>query len=131
MNENNRLTTAALNIALGDKEGICSMEVVSDTNIGMSQVREGEGDVQIMRIDDIDIFEGYDVVKIDVEHYNEQLLKGAKETFTKGTGNIYIEAESEEERDTVDMIMAVYGYRRVPGLTLNHTPTYKYEKVQS
>ena len=85
----------AHNVALGEFLSHCNMESVSEKNIGMKQVREVEGgNIQIVPIDECEIFEGYNVIKIDVEHYNEELLKGAKETFTKGTGNIYIEPRS-------------------------------------
>jgi len=117
------------NVALGEGDGKCSMESVSEKNIGMKQVRESDdGKINIRAIDDMDVFIGYDVIKIDVEHYNEELLKGAAKTFTAGKGNIYIEAESEDERILVDFYMMKYGYKRVQGIVFNHTPTYKYIK---
>jgi FkbM family methyltransferase len=123
----NKLDVSCYNIAIGEEKGRCSMEGISTDNIGMTEVREGD-DVDIMPIDELDFFEGYDLIKIDVEHYNEEVLRGAKETFTNGTGVIYIEAETEEERDLTDKYMASYGYKRVPNLVLNHTPTYRYVK---
>lgn len=115
------------NLALGEINGTCSMENINPEQIGMTQVREGN-DTELRTIDSLDFFDGYDVIKIDVEHYNEQLLKGAKETFTKGKGLIFIEAESDEERGLVDSIMSGYGYKRKEGLKLNTTPTYLYRK---
>lgn len=117
-----------LNIALGSKVGKCGMKSVSDDNVGMRQVDEGKGDTPILPIDELSIFEGYDLIKIDVEHYNEELLKGAENTFTNGKGVIFIEAESEEELNMVDEYMYSYGYQRQKPLVLNHTPTYKYFK---
>lgn len=117
-----------INCALGAEDGTCSMQTVHPRQIGMTQVRSGN-DTKLMRIDSLNLFEGYDVIKIDVEHYNKELLEGAKETFTKGTGLIFIEAESEEERDEVDSIMIEYGYKRKEGVKLNSTPTYLYEKI--
>lgn len=115
------------NMALGEKNGLCSMTNINEQQVGMTEVSEGN-DTELRTIDSLDFFEGYDVIKIDVEHYNEQLLKGAKETFTKGKGLIFIEAESEEERDLTDSYMKSYGYRRVPDLVMNSTPTYLYVK---
>lgn len=118
-----------INCALGAVDGFCSMEETHPDQIGMTQVREGN-DVKLNRIDDLDFFEGYDVIKIDVEHYNQQLLMGARETFTKGKGLIFIEAESYEEMRLVDFIMEDYGYERDPLIRLNSTPTYLYRKCE-
>lgn len=116
-----------VNCALGAVDGYCTMETVNPQQIGMTQVRDGD-DVRLKRIDDLNLFDGYDVIKIDVEHYNKELLEGAKETFTKGKGLIFIEAESNEEREEVDSIMITYGYKRKPNLKFNSTPTYLYTK---
>lgn len=117
-----------INCALGSEDGTCSMESIHPQQIGMTQVREGD-DTKLMRIDSLNVFDGYDVIKIDVEHYNEELLKGAKETFTKGKGLIFIEAECQEELEIVDKYMLSYGYNRKPEVKLNSTPTYLYEKI--
>ena len=123
----NKLNVVCHNIAIGAKVGRCSMETISEDNIGMTEVRKGD-DVDIKPIDGLKFIEGYDLIKIDVEHYNEQVLIGAKETFTKGNGVIYIESESQEELVVTDGYMKEYGYKRVPNLVLNHTATYKYVK---
>lgn len=115
------------NLALGDRIGFCSMKQVSATNCGMNQVVEGK-DVEIVTIDSMECFEGYDMIKIDVEHFNRELIIGGMRTFTKGKGDIYIEAESESERDEVDLLLGKCGYKRVPDLVFNHTPTYLYKK---
>jgi hypothetical protein len=115
--------------ALGEKIGFCSMKIISEANVGMSEVVEGS-DVRVLPIDMLDCFDGYNVIKIDVEHYNRELILGATKTFTKGTGNIYIEAESDAERTEVDELMKPLGYERVPDLVFNHTPTYLYKKVK-
>ena len=113
-------------LALGDKQGDCSVKVYGHFD-GMAQVTNGN-DVLMFKVDDLDFFDGYDVVKIDVEGYNEELLKGAKETFIKGKGSIYIEAENDEQLETCDRYLNEYGYKRVEGLKLNHTATYLYKK---
>ena len=120
-------TVVCHNVAIGEKEGTCRMETISEDNIGMTEIREGT-ETRIVSLDQLDFIEGYDVIKIDVEHYNEELLKGAKKTFTAGTGSIYIECESIEELLLTDGYMIEYGYQRVQGVVLNHTPTYKYIK---
>jgi FkbM family methyltransferase len=124
----NKFKVKLHNLALGNRIGKCSMKPVSATNCGMNQVIEGN-DVDIVTIDSMECFEGYDMIKIDVEHFNRELITGGKRTFTKGKGDIYIEAESIAERDEVDQLLGECGYKRVPDLVFNHTPTYLYKKV--
>lgn len=123
----NNFDVKLFNVALGHTVGSCSMKQVSADNCGMNQVVDGN-DVALRTIDSLDCFDGYDMIKIDVEHFNWELLNGARETFTKGKGDIYIEAESIPERDEVDQILGECGYKRVEGLVFNHTPTYLYKK---
>lgn len=123
----NKFKAKLYNMALGDYIGKCGMKVVSAANCGMNQVVAGS-DVEIVTIDSMECFEGYDMIKIDVEHHNRELITGAKHTFKKGKGDIYIEAESIEQRDEVDQLLVECGYHRVPDLVFNHTPTYLYKK---
>lgn len=123
----NEFDVKTYNIALGDRIGFCSMQSVSTTNCGMNQVKEGD-DTEIVTIDSMECFDGYDMIKIDVEHFNKELISGGMRTFTKGKGDIYIEAESPAERDEVDLLLGKCGYKRVPNLVFNHTPTYLYKK---
>lgn len=114
--------------AIGEKEGVCAMQLISQDNIGMKQVREDMGGIPIVSLDMLDFVQDYDIIKIDVEHYNKKLLIGAEKTFTNGNGIIFIECESIDERNEADHYLNKYGYMRESGLTLNHTPTYKYTK---
>jgi len=124
----NKLQNVTLyNCAVSDKMGKCSMECDSEENAHLAQVREGS-EVDMITLDSCDFIDGYDIIKIDVEHHNEELLKGAKNTLTKGKGNVYIEAESKETLEVTDSLMNSYGYTRVKDLVLNHTPTYLYVK---
>jgi FkbM family methyltransferase len=113
-----------INCALGEKEGKCRMESISDKNVGMKQVREDEGGIPIMRLDDL--VEGqFDFIKIDVEHYNTPLLKGAKETLmNQKKCHVFIECETQPILAETSKIMRSYGYERVAGVKLNHTPTF-------
>ena len=129
---NNPNASILLNVALGEKNGHCIMNAHSSDNVGMMQVQESaQGEILIQPLDNyFEDVQGYDVIKIDVEHYNEELLKGAERTLTEGTGTVYIEAESPEELILVDKYMTEYNYKRVEGIVLNHTPTYIYKKIQ-
>jgi FkbM family methyltransferase len=118
------------NIALGEtkKEAGMRNNSVSHFNIGMYEVIDGTG-IQVDRLDDV--FEGQvDFIKIDVEHYNIPLLKGAKRTFmNQKKCDIFIECESDEILKETDEIMKTYGYEKDPNIKLNHTPTYLWRKI--
>ena len=121
----------AENVAIGREESNCLMLSHSEDNVGMMQVEETDfNDERTTPIFPLDHYynetKGYDCIKIDVEHYNEQLLIGAERTLTDGSGTVYIEAESKEELATVDHYMNKYGYYRIQNIVLNHTPTYIY-----
>lgn len=120
--------TTTRRIAIGEIESICSMRYIAENNVGMSIVTSGF-DTPIRPIDTLDFFEGYDVIKIDVENFNKELITGALETFKKGTGNIYIEADTTKERNMTDDLMALCDYERVENLVFNATPTYLYKKI--
>jgi FkbM family methyltransferase len=121
------------NVALGseDKEGM--MIPINTANVGMVQVAEGkhlQGEACVIKtLDSFDI-PNFDVMKIDAEHYNEELLKGAKETLTRGTGNVYIECETKEILELTNSYMKKYGYKLDEKLVFNHTPSFLWRKVK-
>jgi FkbM family methyltransferase len=117
------------NIALGEEKKTAGLRNNSKKhfNIGMNQVVEGEG-IQVEKLDSM--VEGqFDFIKIDVEHYNIPLLKGAKETLTSQVKcDVFIECETDSILKETDNIMKSYGYVRNLKIKLNHTPTYLWTK---
>lgn len=114
------------NVALGSKKGRCRMEDMSPVNIGMRQVKEGD-DVDIVRLDTM-VDGQFNFIKIDVEHYNIPLLKGASKTLrAQERCHVFIECETPQILHDTTMLMRVYGYRR-QDVKLNHTPTYLWTK---
>lgn len=124
----NDCKATVLNFALGEKPGTCSMKVVSDNNVGMRQVTEGD-DCVIEKLDNL--VEGqFDFIKIDVEHYNTPLLKGAEKTLkAQKKCHVFIECETLQTLQDTQRIMSSYGYRRVENVKLNHTPTYIFYRI--
>ncbi len=122
------------NIALSDRNGMVGMKPVSDTNAGMARVVEGD-EVECMKLDSyklqcnwIEKVEWFDIMKVDIEHHNEQFLKGAATTLKAAKGDVFIEAETPEQLAICDRYMTMYGYTRNPDVCLNHTPTYLWQK---
>lgn len=69
--------------------------------------------------------EGIDLIKIDVELFEIEVLQGAKETLTKFSPVIFIEAFSQNF-DEVDALLKNYGYIRTADLPA-HNYIYKKE----
>ena len=101
----------------------------SESNSGMNHISQ-EGEVVDMVTLDAYAFKvsGYTTMKIDVEGYAEQVLKGGAKVLTEGTGNVYIEIDKPGELEVIDALMEAYGYQRAKGLVFNATPTYLYKK---
>ena len=127
--EINEVSPVLHNVALGEEIKTAGIRNNSKAhfNVGMYQVIEGEG-IQVDKLDNL--VEGqFDFIKIDVEHYNIPLLKGAKETLmNQKKCEVFIECESKSILKNTDSIMQSYGYKRDPRIKLNHTPTYLWRK---
>lgn len=127
--ELNKIDVELHNIALGNRTGKVSMKSFSGEkyNVGMFQVVEGK-DTKIDKLDNV--VEGqFDFIKIDVEHFNIPLLKGAEATLkAQDKCHVFIECETTQILKETSIIMRSYGYKMVKGVKLNHTPTYLFTK---
>jgi len=122
----NKCKAKLIKCALGDHKGRVTMEQVSDSNVGMRQVRDGDT-TDIDRLDSL-VDGQFDFIKIDVEHYNVPLLKGAEKTLRAQTKcHVFIECETPRVLSETSLLMSKYGYRRY-NIKLNHTPTYLWTK---
>ncbi len=94
-----KLNTENLNIeirkhGLGSRHGIVNLVRDNPTNPTNFQIHtdtmEGEK-IEIVRLDDIDLKESINYIKIDVEGYEFDVIQGAKETLLKDRPIITIE----------------------------------------
>ncbi len=102
--------TAVLhNVALGSCDGKAKIKYFNEEEIGSTQVEENEdGDLELRRLDDFN-FNRIDFIKIDVEKFEIELLKGAEKTLTKHSPAIFIEI-FEENFPEADRLLNHYGY---------------------
>ncbi len=95
--------------ALGSSNGKAAIKYFNETEIGSAQLQASDdGDMEIRRLDDY-AFERIDFIKIDVEKFEVELLKGAKETLTRLSPAIFIEI-FEENFNEADRLLNEYGY---------------------
>ena len=67
---------------LGDKVERLSISNGSKTNVGTHKIKDKPGDIQMYRIDDLDLNK-CDLIHLDVEGYESKVLAGAMETIKK------------------------------------------------
>ena len=102
-------TVVVYNVALGNTSGKAKIKCFDPYNIGAAQVEEAhDGSISMKRLDDYK-FERIDFIKIDVEGFEYDLLKGAKNTLSKFSPVIYIEI-FEGNFSKVDKLLRSYGY---------------------
>lgn len=127
-----------IHAACGDHEGEIVTVVENKWNEGMVHVKErapeygaSPGKVRLATLDSL-IFpfdlKRVNFIKIDVEHYNAPVILGMQRTCERFEPDVYIECETPDEREGVDILMRDIGYQRRMGLIMNYTPTYLYEK---
>jgi len=115
--------------ALGEKEGIAEMVLPIVSNVkmqGLSHVKHSsikefnEGNLYKAELKTLDSFQFDNVVaiKMDVENYEQFVLKGARETLIKSKPVIYLELWENENRANCFTMLKEIGYQIN---VLNHT----------
>lgn len=108
--------------ALGEKEGIVEMVLPIVSNVkmqGLSHVKHSsikdfnEGNLYKVELKTLDSFNFTNVVaiKMDVENYEQFVLKGAVETLKKFKPIIYLELWDNENRTNCFSILSEIGYK--------------------
>jgi len=82
-----------LRTAIGAEAGCCSMRTF-ENNRGMARIISNEGDIQALPLDSFDL-KDVELIKIDVEGYELEVLKGAEKTINNNRPIIIIEVTDE------------------------------------
>lgn len=107
-------------VAVGAEPGKCRLREVEPTNIGMQQAVVGEGDIPVVRLDDMGLA-GVGTLKVDVEGMELDVLQGASAIIDRDKPNIYVEAVGEQHARVTELL-EMSGYAEVR--RFNVTPTY-------
>lgn len=83
--ENGLTNVEVVHAACGSQEGKCHMTGKWD-----NQIEEGDGEVRLVKLDDY-IKEPVSFIKIDVEGFEFEVLKGAERIFTEDRPALYLE----------------------------------------
>jgi FkbM family methyltransferase len=101
--ELNSVDVVAYNVAIGNGE-----EIAGKSKGGMFSAR-GDLKIKTKRLDDYS-FDRVDLLKIDVEGFEYEVLKGAENTINKFKPRIIIETHSIALRRTCDQYLLNHGY---------------------
>lgn len=99
-----------MNIALGSKKSNVRV-IANEKDAGSNYVEENlNGNIAMRRLDDLSISESIEYVKIDVEGYEYEVLKGSRNTIMKDKPNIFIEI-FDANYNKVDSLLRRMGYQ--------------------
>lgn len=118
--------------AAGDFHGKVSLRQMWEGSIGATRVVEPDeekGTVPMVRLDDVLLLsDQVALIKIDVEGYEPQVLRGLAETIGRCKPVILAEC-IDSNPDAINRLLAPLGYARVPGVRWNHTATFMWKPL--
>lgn len=112
------------NLAIGDYSGSVSYEQEHANNVGSTKVIEGFGSVLMVPLDTLNLSPSF--IKIDVEGYEVQVLKGAAKTIKEHRPILAIEVAENEA--AINAMMREMGYKGQ--ITKNATKTALFKPIQ-
>jgi FkbM family methyltransferase len=107
----------AHNIALAEKKGVTKMptpnfeEAYNYGGVGCGQISRSRGfiNVQVCRLDDF-AYDNVGLIKIDVEGFEERVLRGGMETIKRCKPFLYMEDDRREKSEDLHKLLAELGY---------------------
>jgi len=109
--------------ALGAANSRVGLKPGPARNIGHTKVREGS-DIALRPLDEVVMHDKVSIIKVDVEGYELEVLKGAAETLARQKPYLFVEASNKLRRRKLDAFLAQFGYQR--DRVFNNQPTYLY-----
>jgi FkbM family methyltransferase len=108
-------------VAVGSEEGFGELVTRDEHNLGMTAIKEGDGDVSIQTLDRLVAERDVAAIKIDVEGMEPQALEGALDTIARSRPAIYVEVANLVMERTLLAVLRPLDYRFVR--EFNATPT--------
>ena len=101
------------NVGVGEKNGNAALKHYNINNIGTAQIRfDMNGDIPVVSIDDLKIDKKINFVKIDVEGFELNVVKGMTETLKRSKPLIMIEVR-DHLLNEIDNILFSLDYQKV------------------
>lgn len=115
-----RLSVRALGVGARPTIAHFSAEIAS--NLGSQQLALGEGDIEVVTLDDQNFGKKVSAIKIDVEGMELDVLQGARELITRDQPILYVECATEAEFRQLKRFMRAQNYHYWD--TFNFTATH-------
>jgi FkbM family methyltransferase len=124
LNSNNCDKTTTINVGIGESERLVKLSDLCETNIGMTHIIDGDGDILIKPLDELvkDI-ENITLVKLDIEGYELNALLGMKKIIEKFKPVIIGEMANKDLFNSFNNEISKYGYK-TDNVNYGMTPTY-------
>ena len=124
LDNNNCDKCIPINIGLNDFKTNVKLSDICDTNIGMTHIVSGDGDISVNKLDDIiPEDENVKLIKLDVEGYEINAILGANRIITKNKPLIIAEMSNSELFNKFNTEIGKYGYFS-DNINYGTTPTY-------
>ncbi len=114
-------------LGVGSCKGRARLRPGPAGNAGMTRLEAGQGEVEVVRLDDV--LEGMSpaAIKVDVEGMEAAVLLGAQETILRTRPVLYVETATAEELAAVQAVLSPLGYEAVA--RFNAMPTWRFECI--
>lgn len=108
-----------MNVAVGKEEGVAQMSIldysaknnIGGLSLGLGSNRWGKHrDVPVITLDGLNLKERVTFIKIDVEGYEEQVLRGAKNLIARDKPVLYVEDDRVENSYALRTYIRELGY---------------------
>lgn len=120
----NNLAIEVFPLAVGARSGTCDLNRSPNNWDGSTCVVEGTA-IPMVALDDAVCDRKISMIKIDVEGYECEVLRGATKILSEQHPYLFVEAKTKPEKDAVDGILKPIGYEAVRVFNAA-SPTYFY-----
>jgi len=118
------------NVGISDESGFVDLCQVDHNNCGITKIVNNDGTQCIVDTLDnlVEGIENISLIKIDVEGFELQVIKGATKILINQSPIIFVELQSEQDFSIFNEFISLFGYS-TDKTNYAGTPTYLFEKM--
>ncbi|MDH5822987.1 FkbM family methyltransferase [Luteimonas sp. RD2P54] len=114
---------------LGRSRGVARISQDRPDNLGAQALAIGEGDIEVLPLDEIEFDAPVAMIKIDVEGMELDVLEGAANLIARDRPLVYVESQDEASFRRLSRWMLQHGYGYWE--TFNATPTHLFRPIEA
>lgn len=117
-------------VGVGSDPGKARFSHLDQANLGAQSIEVAkDGDIDVIRLDDLEWDEAVRAIKVDVEGMEMAVLHGAERLIRRDHPYLYVECQSYEQYREVQTWLKRFGYGYID--TFNATPTHLFVHLDS